>query len=213
MHNEMLLKKLSLDQASIDNFKNINWADKDVYAQYLAQTYFYVNHSERFLALCIGLFNNEDRKLQRRFIAHLGEESAHDQLLINDLKNLGHDIRNFEELPATKSFWETQYYKIEHCDPAILLGYIYFLEAFAAQVVPETTKKLEALYGRKCTTFLRLHAEEDQDHVEKAFTFIASLSLDRQKEICINHAQSMQAFNQMIKSVVHAAAKNNQKAG
>jgi pyrroloquinoline quinone (PQQ) biosynthesis protein C len=94
-----------------------------------------------------------------------------------------------------------------------LLGYIYFLEAFAAQVVPETTKKLEALYGRKCTTFLRLHAEEDQDHVEKAFTFIASLSLDRQKEICINHAQSMQAFNQMIKSVVHAAAKNNQKAG
>lgn len=213
MKNEMLLKKLSLDKHCIDLFKNLNWSDKNIYAQYLAQTYYYVNHSERLLALCVGLFSNDDRKLQRRFIAHLGEESAHDQLLLNDLKNLGFNIKDLEELPSTKSFWETQYYKVEHCDPAQLLGYIYFLEAFAAEVVPETTKKLEALYGRKCTTFLRLHAEEDPDHVEKALAFIESLPLARQKEICINHIQSMQSFSHMMKEITLQVSQQYKEAG
>lgn len=206
------LPKLMLSEECRRKMSMIDWSRPEVYAQYLAQSYYYVNHSEKLLALCIALFKNEDRQLQRRFIKHLSEESAHDQLLLNDLKNMGYDIQQMEELPSTKLFWESQYYKIEHEDPAILMGYIYFLEDLACQVGGTLTSTVESLYGRKCSSFLRLHSEEDPDHVTKAQALIDSLSPERQKKIAINHAQSMKAFCLMLEDVMNAEGKHTKQA-
>lgn len=212
MKNLEQLVEMNLSDWCTRLMKDINWSNKDVYAQYLAQTYYYVNHSEKLLALCIALFKNEDRSMMRRFIKHLSEESAHDQLLLNDLKNLGYSIDDIEESSATKIFWETQYYKIEHEDPAILMGYIFFLEDLAGQVGSSLTQEVETLYGKKCSTFLRLHAEEDPDHVEKARSLIQSLPVSRQVAIARNHEQSMRAYCMMMEEVMRAGVNNIKSA-
>lgn len=185
----------------MDALRRVSWSDSYVYANYLAQTYFYVNHSEKFLALAAALFPNEDRALMRRFFKHLGEESAHDQLLLKDIQSLGYRIEDFSENPETRIFWETQYFKIEHVDPAALLGYIYLLEDLACDICPELTRLLIPLYGEAAVRFLKLHGEEDPDHVEKAFEQIQKLSRERQIIIAQNYEQSAYAYCQMIGAV------------
>ena len=212
MQKKLLLDSLKLSNECVTSYQSLDWSSIETYAEYLAQSYYYVNHSERLLALCIALLPNEDRKLQRRFITHLSEEGAHDQLLLHDLKNLGYHISDFPELSSTKNLWETQYYKVEHIDPAILLGYIYFLEDFACTVVPPINQKLTELYGKKCTTFLKLHAEEDPDHVEKARIYIESLNPHRQEEIIKNHLQSMKTFQSMIDEIRLVTQRENKQA-
>lgn len=198
MSNLLVPSHQLLKEMSKEMLRNVNWTSPRVYANYLAQTYYYVNHSERFLALAAALFTNEDRKLMRRFFKHLGEESAHDQLLIKDIENLGFSLKDFPEHPQTKMFWETQYYKIEHQDPAILLGYIYFLEDLACEICPELTKILMPIYGEKSVRFLKLHGEEDPDHVEKAYQEIKALNVERQDIIAENYEQSAIAYSLMI---------------
>ncbi|HLW57226.1 MAG TPA: iron-containing redox enzyme family protein [Bacteriovoracaceae bacterium] len=190
-----------LKKACIDSLRSVSWNNTEIYGDYLAQTYYYVNHSERLLALAAALFSNEDRPLMRRFFKHLKEESAHDQLLIKDIESLGFLIKDFPERAETKMFWETQYYKIEHEDPAALLGYIYFLEDLACDICPELTKLLTPLYGKTAVRFLKLHGEEDPDHVEKAYQQILKLHPDRQRAIAQNYEQSARAYCLMISAI------------
>lgn len=200
--NHVFLKDLS-----INTLRELPWSQKEIYAQYLAQTYYYVNHSERLLALAAARLNNEDSLMQRRFFKHLSEECAHDKLLLRDLSALGFELADFPELPETKMFWETQYFKIEHQDAAVLLGYIYFLEDLACTICPELTKMLTNLYGSKCVVFLKLHGEEDPDHVEKAYDQIKSLSPERQVLISSNYEQSAIAYHQVIAACIRGASK------
>lgn len=191
-----------LKDSSMTILRALPWNDKHSYANYLAQTYYYVNHSERLLALAAARLGNEDDLMQRRFFKHLSEESAHDKLLLNDLKSLGFQLEDFPEASETKMFWETQYYKIEHQDPAALLGYIYFLEDLACSICPELTKLLTELYGKKCVSFLKLHGEEDPDHVTKAYEQIKKLSPERQRIITLNYEQSAIAYHQVIAACI-----------
>lgn len=195
-----------LKQKCLDSLRALSWDSVEVYADYLAQTYYYVNHSEKLLALAAALFNNEDRSLMRRFFKHLSEESAHDQLLINDMRKLGFNLESLPERSETKMFWEGQYFKIEHQDPAALLGYIYFLEDLASDICPELTKLLVSLYGIDSVRFLKLHGEEDPDHVEKAYQEILKLNPERQRLIALNYEQSALAYLQMIRAIAEAKA-------
>src|SRR5687768_17384452 len=84
----------AIDQFLID--------DIQIYAQYLAQTYYYVSHSTRLLALSASRFSVSHEDLHRRFIAHMVEEKGHHLIAAADLKKLGYDIKLISELPTTK---------------------------------------------------------------------------------------------------------------
>lgn len=186
----------------IKNLKAFPWHDKECYADYLAQTYYYVNHSERLLALAAALMTEEDRKMQRRFFAHLGEENAHDLMVKKDLENLGFKLEDFPERPETKIFWETQYYKVEHVDPSSLMGYILLLEDVAADVCLWMYKEVEKYHGKKCGTFLRVHGEEDPGHVQDAIKVIDALNPVRRETVYQNLYQSEVAYRSMITAIL-----------
>ena len=186
----------------IETLKNFPWHDKIAFGDYLAQTYYYVTHSERLLALAGGLMNDSDRMMQRRFFKHLSEENSHDLMVKKDLENLGYSLSDFPERPETKIFWETQYYKIEHIDPAALMGYILLLEDVASSVCIWIYQQIEKNRGKNCGTFLRVHGEEDPGHVSAAKSVIHSLSKERQEVIFMNLRQSEIAYRRMIEAVM-----------
>lgn len=186
----------------IEMLINLPFENKEFYADYLAQTYYYVNHSERLLALAASRMENSDRQMQRRFFAHLGEENAHDLMVKKDLENLGYKIEQFPERVQTKMFWETQYYKVEHVDPSALMGYILFLEDVATHVCTPMFNKITPIHGRTCATFLRVHGEEDPGHVADAFKVIDSLSAERKAIVIKNLEQSSVAYMEMITSLL-----------
>lgn len=184
--------------------KNFPWVNKHAFGDYLAQTYYYVHHSERLLAVAAGLMQEPDRKMQRRFFGHLGEENAHDLMAKKDLENLGFTLEDFPERVETKIFWETQYYKIEHQDPAALMGYILLLEDVASEVCLWMYQEISKYHGKKCGTFLRVHGEEDPGHVDAAVKVIQSLDEARQKIIYSNLHQSQVAYIGMMEAIKKA---------
>lgn len=210
---DKLQKSLNQSVGLLQNsYEALPWDNKEFYANYLAQTFYYVRHSTRLLALSSSRLSYEDQQnLHLRFIKHLGEEANHERLAINDMKALGFSPKDFPELNSTRYFYECQYYKIEHRDPLALMGYILYLEVLAQNICPPLSKKLTGLYGKKAATFLLVHGEEDPHHVEEAQKLLASLPPVALDIITENLEQSSQAFDLMMKEIVDSMQVNKWK--
>ncbi|MDO9180952.1 MAG: iron-containing redox enzyme family protein [Bacteriovorax sp.] len=197
-------KKLELSleltiKNSMAQIEEYEWENKNFYADYMAQTFYYVRHSTRLLALCASRLNYEqEQQIHLRFIKHLSEESNHEKLALNDLANLGHNIDQFPELNSTRLFYEPQYFKIEHEKPLALMGYILFLEALAQKVCPPLTKKLTSCFGKRSATFFHVHGEEDPEHVAEALKMIQGLDDSNLFVIEKNLRQTAYAYSQML---------------
>lgn len=195
----------------IEKLKNFPWDSKKFYADYLAQTYYYVCHSTRLLACSAGRMNQEDQKMHRRFLEHSSEEVAHELMAKKDLQSLGYKIEDFPEKAETRMFWEPQYYKIEYVDPSALMGYILVLEDVASRICPWINKEVEKSYGKKAATFIRVHGEDDPEHVEQAIKVIESLPLHRRKHIFENIIQTTKSYNLMIDEILKDCEKSELK--
>ena len=186
-------------EKSMEQIQKYNWENREFYADYMAQTFYYVRHSTRLLAVCASRLSYEkEQEIHLRFIKHLAEESNHEKLALNDLKNLGFSINDFPELSATRLFYEPQYYKIEREKPLALMGYILFLEALAQQVCPLLTKKINEYHGKRTATFFHVHGEEDPEHVSEALKMIKTLDTPNLQAIEANLVQSAYAYSQMV---------------
>src|SRR5690606_22811487 len=114
--------------------------------------------------------------------------------------------QDYPELPQTKTLYEIQYYKIEHIDPAALMGYILALETMAGEDFKWMKDVLTGLYGKDCVKFVQVHADEDPDHIEKALQVIEGLDKKRLPEININIEQTALCYVDMLHACEKAAS-------
>jgi len=170
----------------------VNFEDKRVYANYLAQTYYYVNHSCNLLGLAISKMFGPDKRFQKRFGKHVGEEDRHELLAKKDLERLGFSLEDFPELFETSDFYTSQYWKTQNEDCLSLLGYIVALEHFAIHGGPMIYEKAGG------GTFLKVHIDEDEDHVVHAIDMIESLPEERQKVIIKNIRHTQEGFLKIL---------------
>ncbi|MET0284528.1 MAG: iron-containing redox enzyme family protein [Polyangiales bacterium] len=179
------------------------WHDKSAYADWLAQTYFYVRHSTRLGALAAARFEMGERgdALHYRFAAHIGEEKKHEQLCVHDLKQLGFSLTEFTERHATRMFYEPQYFKIEHQSPSALFGYIVALEAFGPAYGRPIVQTVTDAFGPKCAAFLKVHTEEDEDHIEKALAMIATVPERERAWVLENMEQTTYAYRALLEDI------------
>lgn len=191
-----LIFKQKLEQVA-DIMNEVNFTDKTIYAYWLAQTYYFVRHSTPMLALSAGL-SIDNRPYHLRCIDHLGEEKGHDKMILNDLKQFGFKIEDFPEFSSTQAFYQIQYYWIEHKSPTSFLGYITFLEGLSIYVGKAILNKVCDFKG---LSFLKLHAEEDVGHLDKAFAMIESLPKNEQDLIFNNFKLSAHLYLGMLSEV------------
>lgn len=197
---ERLFKALEPLSAALERFP---FETVDAYADWLAQTFYYVRHSTRLLATAAGRFAIDEKgdALHHRFAAHMGEEKKHEKLLVHDLEAIGRSLATLPEHASTRMFYEPQYYKIEHEGPAALFGYILPLEAIAVKTGPREHKRVVAAYGASAASFVRLHAHEDPDHLEKAFAAIARLDERERDLVAENLEQTTFAYATMLADI------------
>jgi pyrroloquinoline quinone (PQQ) biosynthesis protein C len=188
--------------------ENFPWHERAAYADWLAQTYFYVRHSTRLLAAAAARFEFGERgdALHYRFATHIGEEKKHEQLCVHDLKQLGVSLEQFGERHSTRAFYEPQYYKIEHQGPSALFGYIVALEAFGPAYGPQIVATVTEAFGPKCAAFLKVHAEEDEDHIEKALAMISTVPERERAWVLENLEQTTYAYRALLADIASAAA-------
>ncbi|WP_413585276.1 iron-containing redox enzyme family protein [Bdellovibrio sp. HCB274] len=192
---EELKQLLKHSQKQIEKFP---WEDKAAYSAWVSQTYYFVRHSTRLLALAAARTELATQEFHNRFLAHSGEEKGHEKLLLNDLKALGGKVEEWPEMPGACAMYQSQYYYIEHKSPMAFFGYILALEALAAYFGEEVNKRVEKAYGPKAAHFIRVHAEEDQGHTEEALSKIASLPAHHQETVLQNLRQTLSYYEQVL---------------
>lgn len=142
----------------------------------------------------------EDKSYYRRSLTHITEEQGHDLIAVNDLKALGLSIDQFPELGITRALWEPQFYKILK-DPASLLGYILGLEILAVRTFKEFHSELCKTYPEAATKFVKVHADDDPDHVESALAQIEKCTEAEKKNIYMNFEQTLQMYGLMLQQI------------
>lgn len=180
-----------------------DWSDPNKYADWLAQTYFFVLHSTRLLTLSASRCPTDNQELHYRFVKHTAEESRHERMLLNDLKALGRDISEFTEYPTTASFFQTQYYQIEHIGAVTFFGYILVLEGLAVEAGDYIYDQVQKHHGPQKGSFLKVHSSEDPDHLRKAFLEIEKMSLIESIKICQNMKNSFFNYANILSSINH----------
>jgi hypothetical protein len=176
------------------------WEEKRVYADWLAQTYYYVRHTTRLQAVAAARFGFDAHgdMQHQRFLAHAGEEKRHEQLPLDDLRALGLEVADFPERPSTRMFYEPQYFKIEHIHPLVHFGYLLPLEALGPQHGHRVIARVTAAHGPTTVSFLRVHADEDVGHLEKAFQMVAGLPDEQKRAIGLNIEQTTLGYRTML---------------
>ncbi|MCB0404321.1 MAG: iron-containing redox enzyme family protein [Bdellovibrionales bacterium] len=181
------------------------WDNAFAYAHWLAQTYYYVSHSTRLLALGASRFPVAEDVFHQRFLAHAGEEKKHEFLALADLKTMGMEIDTLPEFSATRSFYQVQYYWIEHVSPKAFYGYIVMLEGLAVAKARWIENAVKPHFQQNVTRFLTVHANEDPGHLENAYAFISKLTANDKQRILLNFDQSLQLYSALLRQCEQAA--------
>lgn len=180
--------------------------NKERYAAWLAQTYFFVRHTTRFLTIAAANAPIEERDLHYDMIHHLKGELHHDQVALNDLAAMGYKPTDFPEMIETSLLYQSQYYWLERTSVPSLIGYALLLEGLACKHGPMMLARIER-HGKKATAFLRLHCEVDVAHYADGLK-----SLEQYKEsdyplIARNLEQTSQTYIQMLERVARGEAQ------
>lgn len=185
----------------VEEFRNQPWTNKSFYANWLAQSYYYTSYSTRMLAAAAGWSSPvNDKSYYRRSLTHINEEQGHELIALNDLKSLGLTVENFPESGVTRAMWEPQFYKILK-DPASLLGYILALEVLAVRTFKEFHAELAKTYTADAVKFVKVHADDDPDHVESALAQIEKCNESEKKTIQMNFEQTLTMYGLMLKEL------------
>ncbi|MDD9971795.1 MAG: iron-containing redox enzyme family protein [Myxococcales bacterium] len=168
---------------SFDVVRQFPWTDRRGYADFLAQTYYYVCHTTRLLAVSAARIGVQREKLHHRFLKHAAQERSHHLLAERDLQQLGYRLSSFPERALTASLYESQYYRAEHLCPTMIFGYIFALEGLAAVHGPYVYRTIYDHYGDDCASFVKLHANEDPGHLEATFEIVETLSSEEAARI------------------------------
>jgi thiaminase len=179
--------------------------EKSVYGDWLAQTYYFVDHSTRLLAIASSRFSAQRRDFHYRFAEHIKEERGHELLALNDLKRLGFSITDFSELPETKAFYQSQYYWVHERNPIAFFGYILCLEVFAIGGAVRMYDRVCENHGPETGVFLRVHTKEDVGHVDEAFRHLEKLSAEEFALIEENMALSLFQYEKMYLAMMKRA--------
>ncbi len=204
MNLQLILNETMLSFES--RVTEVNWENPQVYASWLAQTWFFVKESTRLLNLCGAHMPQSMESLHNRFIDHAKEEQGHADALLRDLHHLGFSIEDFQEGEETAAFYQTQYFLIQHRSPLDFFGYILLLEGVAVKFGENIYGRVKNAHGRKCASFLQIHGAEDPDHLEKAFRQLASLEMKQQATIVKNFYCSAYFYKRILEKTDTALA-------
>ncbi|MES2965675.1 MAG: iron-containing redox enzyme family protein [Bdellovibrionota bacterium] len=179
------------------------WETQDAYVSWMAQTYEYALATTRILALTGGHIPMHQTSVATRYIQHATEERGHDKLLISDAKALGVDLTKTKIIPEAEAFHKSVYYWIYQGQTPVIMGWVLLLEGFAVLNGPRLFERAEKHYGKKATSFMRVHTAEDPDHVDKAFKALDVYSAKELEEV----AHGLRVYAKLYANVYTAIAQ------
>ena len=149
-----------------------------------------------------------NKVLHKRMLQHILEEIGHEMIAASDVKQLGDTVNNYPELIETKAFYQSQYYYIQNVSAASFIGYVLFLEGLASTKGFDIFGRVAKVFGESSGKFVKVHAEEDQGHIESAFSLVESLPVSEYENIIQNMNQSTFMYQKMMEEISFRVAAN-----
>lgn len=178
------------------------WENEEFYAQFLAQTYFYVRNATRVLAKAAYRCTHEEEPIHKNLIKSINEEKNHEIMATNDLLALGKNILDYKENPATTAYYSTLLSAIDFDGPYALFGYFVTLEGLGAIGADNLLARLNAKYSKKASQFLRVHIRVDEHHFTDGLNFIERLPADKRNTIIHHIEVSKQLYINLVHGVL-----------
>lgn len=144
---------------------------KELYAQYMIETFHYTKHNARNQALVGVVASNISGGYQKFCMEHAAEETGHEYMALHDLKAIGIDIATVEQstpLPETETLIAYLYYISATGNPVQRLGYSFWAESVYGYISPILTKlRSDLKLIPSQMTFFIAHSDIDADHAEE----------------------------------------------
>jgi pyrroloquinoline quinone (PQQ) biosynthesis protein C len=160
-------------------------------------------------------FRGHQRAAIKRFFRHAASEIGHDQLALEDLRELSAalpfnlDVLPFQNpLPETTALIAFPFYQIHNLNPVGYLGYLYFLEFLPTGSGGEIMGALErAGVPRNAMRFLHDHATIDVAHNRMMESYVETLiTTDRELQSAIYAMRvTGNLYARMIESAFNSA--------
>lgn len=187
------------------------WDNKKAYGSWLAQTYHMVCYSTRLVALAGAWADLTQTNLHHRFVDHAVEERGHQMLCISDLKALGHKVEDFPQVYQSAAMYQIQYFWIQHRSPIAFFGYTLALESMASAFGAQLTEMAEKAHGSKAVKFLRLHSQDDLEHIEEAHKHLDKLTETEKALVVENLVLTASIYRGMLKEVIETVVRQENK--
>ncbi|WP_346838046.1 iron-containing redox enzyme family protein [Microbulbifer sp. SAOS-129_SWC] len=188
------------NQLSLDGLEGylqqLSWRNRNFYRSWLAQTYYYTSHSTRLLEFCE--FYASDAEAAQRYREHRQEENGHERIALSDLRRLDADIVHYGEQLSTRTFYWEQYEVIRKYGDRPFLGYVLMLEILARDHGPYIFNEVRAAYGDRSANFLKIHVEEDVDHVNSAIRLLETFTDSEKSKVLENFNWSINAYKAIL---------------
>ncbi|UMP00005.1 iron-containing redox enzyme family protein [Amycolatopsis sp. EV170708-02-1] len=175
---------------------------EEVYAAYLRETYFLVNQTPYFLSAAAS--RSREGWLQDFFLNLAIEERHHDRLCVQDLRRLGYDTDTYLACLPGLGTWTMigqNHWTVSMKDPVALLGFAAATEGLGASLGPKVTAAMaDYPFAERALTFLKVHSEEDQEHIEmvrKAFDRAGSTP-ERHELMRTTWTYTLRAYGQLF---------------
>ncbi|MBX3039604.1 MAG: iron-containing redox enzyme family protein [Bdellovibrionaceae bacterium] len=198
----VLKKAYELEMAKVKQIVcEMPWGDPAFYCEWMAQTYFYCSYTTRIIGLAGSLFPISRNNLHFRFFDHAREEKNHERIILNDLKTMGKKIDDYSCFSSTAALYRTQYYWIQNVNPMSVYGYFLFLEGIAVEHGPGIVEQTRKGNPEKSLKFIKVHVEEDVDHMGEHFKMLADVTPEETEMIIENMRQTSDYYIALLKDV------------
>lgn len=199
--NIQVVKKIFDDSmrelmAAIDKFP---WQDEHSYAHWLGQSYYMTRHTTRLASYTASRIGFENEELHKHMLGHLREETGHEQLALNDVKNMDWSINQIPETWPTKLMISSQYHWISQ-SPYAHFGFIWVLESLASLRGQAILAKVKKRFPESCT-FIEVHAEVDEGHAAQIFNEIKGFKPEEYAYVIETVEQTCRLYSHMLNEV------------
>ncbi|MCB9072906.1 MAG: iron-containing redox enzyme family protein [Bdellovibrionaceae bacterium] len=212
--------KIDFKKETFQEFEKVNkyflkypWEDQDAYVDFISNMYYFLSQACRLLASAASRCDLNLDLFHHRFIAHANEEKNHEKLVLHDLKALKTELKPC--MFSMPPLWQIQFYLIENKNPLSLFGCILYLEnlSLAEHIGPSIYKKCLQKYGKTATSYLRVHVEEDHDHIDKLYDVLQKLPEDSQDAVLYSLHITSSLYRNFISELYekHTGSKQRQK--
>lgn len=193
------------------------WNDEVAYAHWLAQTYYLVRHTTRFICLTAGHLSLEQEEFHQFLLKHLKEETGHEMLALNDLQEGLHwSVQDTPERIESQLMLQSQYFWIKK-NPFAHFGFFWVLEKLSVERGGKIIPTIRKAFGNATTSFLDLHSQEDITHVQTIFSKVNKIPPQYLYDLNLNIIQTGELYTQMLNEIAALARQHkkqiNKKAG